>query len=159
SISTDGVVTARGLATIRVTARSGSVTGEAAIQSIPSRVEVTPSSAALDVGQQMRFQAAAYDADNKPVSGVTWSWCVTNERQGGSSLGRVDTTGMVTTTGEGGMWVWATYNYNESFPGLQRQWVSYSPIQISVPRAYELRKLYSTLGQMRQSWTLRPRQS
>src|SRR5262249_30807065 len=102
---------------------------------------------------------AAFDADNKPISGVTWSWSVTNERQGGSSLGRVDNTGMVTTTGEGGMWVWATYNYNESFPGLQRQWVSYSPIQISVPRAYELHKLYSTLGQMRQSWTLRPRQS
>ena len=35
---------------------SGSVTGEAAIQSIPSRVEVTPSSADLESGQQMRFR-------------------------------------------------------------------------------------------------------
>jgi hypothetical protein len=159
SIGTDGVVTARGLATIRVTARSGSATGEVAIQSIPSRVEVTPASAELDVGQQMRFQAAAYDADGNPIPGITWSWSLTNERQGGSSLGRVDNTGTVTATGEGAMWVWATYNYNETFPGLQRQWVAYAPITISVPRAYSLRKLYSTFAQMRRSWTLRPRQS
>jgi hypothetical protein len=159
SIGADGVVTARGLATIRVTARSGPATGEAAIQSIPSRVEVTPLSAELDVGAQMRFQAAAYDADSKPISGVTWSWSLTNERQGGSSLGRVDSTGMVTATGEGAAWVWATYTYNETFPGLQRQWVAYAPIVISVPRTYQLRKLYSTLGQMRRSWILRPRQS
>ena len=35
---------------------------------------------------------------------------------------------MVTATGEGGVWVWATYTYNETFPGLQRQWVAYSPV-------------------------------
>jgi len=116
SISTNGLVTARGLATIRVTARSGSVTGEAAIQSIPSRMEVTPSSAALEIGSRMQFRATAYDADGAPIPGVPFSWSLTNQRQGSSSLGRIDNTGMVTATGEGGAWVWATYNYNETFP-------------------------------------------
>jgi hypothetical protein len=159
AISTSGLVAAKGLATIRVTARSGSVTGEAAIQSIPSRVQVSPSSAELDIGAQMRFQAAAYDADDQPIPGVSFSWSLTNQRQGGSSLGRVDGTGMVTATGEGGFWVWATYTYNETFPGLQRQWVSYAPVTASVPKTYQLRRLYSTLGQTRGTWPLRPRQS
>jgi hypothetical protein len=159
SISQDGTVTARGLATFRVTARSGSVTGEAAIQSIPSRVEVTPSSADLSIGAKMQFRAAAYDADGAPIPGVTFGWSLTNQRQGGSSLGSIDNTGMVTATGEGGIWVWATYTYNETFPGLQRQWVAYSPVDLTAPKAYELRKLYSTLQQTHTSWTLRPRQS
>ena len=38
--------------------------GVAAIQTIPSRVEVNPPSAKIEVGTQMKFQAAAYDADD-----------------------------------------------------------------------------------------------
>src|SRR5260370_30652943 len=49
SINAAGLVTARGLATFRVTARAGAVTGGAAVQSIPSRVEGTPSSAPLQL--------------------------------------------------------------------------------------------------------------
>lgn len=159
SISASGLVTAKGLATVRVTARSGNATGEAAIQTIPSRMEVTPSTAELSVGQQMRFQAAVYDADSKPIPGVTFAWSLTNDRQGASSLGRIDNTGMVTPTGEGGVFVFATYNYNEIFPGLQRQWIAYSKVTVSVPKTYELHKIYSTLSQARSSWSLRARQS
>ena len=159
SISSSGLVTAKGLATIRVTARSGSVTGEAAIQSTPSRVALNPPSAQIDVGAQMKFQAAAYDADGVAIPGVTFSWSLTNQRQGGSSLGSIDNTGMVRATGEGGAFVFATYTYNEIFPGLQRQWISYAPVSFSVPKAYQLRKVFSTLQQTRKSWTLRARQS
>ncbi|MFN7920074.1 MAG: Ig-like domain-containing protein [Bryobacteraceae bacterium] len=159
SIAADGTFTARGLATVRVTARSGSASGEAAIQTIPSRVEVQPRYASLDVGVREQFRAFAYDADGNVIPGVNFTWSVTNQRQGSSSLGRVDNTGMVTTTGEGGMWAWATYNYNESFPGLQRQWVAYADIQISVPKTYELRRLYRQNHQTRPSWPLRARQS
>lgn len=159
SISGSGEFTARGLATFRITARSGAAVGEAALQSIPSRVDVAPGSMELLVGAQHRFTAAAYDANGAVIPGVTFAWSLTNQRQGGSSLGRVDTTGLVTATGEGGVWVWATYTYNETFPGLQRQWVAYSKVRIDVPKMYELNKLYSTLGKTRKSWTLRPRQS
>jgi len=108
AITSDGTVSARGLATFRVTARSGSATGEAAIQSVPSRIEVTPSKADIEVGARMQFRAAAYDADGAMIPGVVFSWTVTNQRQGTSSAGRIDSTGMVTATGEGRVWVWAT---------------------------------------------------
>ena len=52
---------------------------------------------------------------------VAFSWTLTNERQGGSSPGRIDNTGMVTATGEGGVWVWATYtNCANSIPRCTR---------------------------------------
>jgi len=81
----------------------------------------------------MQFRATAYDADGAPIPGVPFSWSLTNQRQGSSSLGRIDNTGLVTATGEGGAWVWATYSYNETFPGLQRQWAMYSTVDLSAP--------------------------
>ncbi len=155
TIAADGTVVARGLATIRVTARSGTASGEAAIQTIPTRVEVTPDRADMEVGTQYQFRATAYDANGGAIPGITWTWSVTNRRQGGSSLAAVDQTGMVRTTGEGGIWVWATYNYNESFPGLQRQWVAYSPVEVSTAKKYEMRRLFSTARSVRPAWNLR----
>jgi hypothetical protein len=81
----------------------------------------------METGTQMKFQAAAYDADDKPISGVAFAWSLTNQRQGGSSLGRIDSAGMVSATGEGGAFVFATY-HNETFPGLQQRWVAYAPV-------------------------------
>ncbi len=159
SISTGGLIATRGLATFRVTARSGSATGEAAVQSVPRWIEINPPAADLEVGKQMKFIATAHDVDGNALPGVTFTWALTNRRQGTSSLGRIDATGNVTATGEGGALVVATYNYNETFPGLQRQWLTVAPVTLSVPKAYELRKLYSTLKQTRQNWTLRLRQS
>ena len=159
SISSAGLVTAKGLATVRVTARSGNVTGEAAIQTAPSRIEVNPPEAEIEVGGARKFQAAAYDADDKAIAGVTFTWSLTNQRQGSSSLGSIDNTGMVRSTGEGGAFVFATYTYNETFPGLQRQWIAYAPVAFTVPKSYELRKLHSTLQQTRKTWPMRPRQS
>ena len=144
TISTTGLVTAKGLATVRLTARAGSVSAEAAIQCIPSKIAVTPGKTEVTVGTKTKFSAAAYDADGNVIGGVTLAWSLTNQRQGGTSLGTIDSTGMLTATGEGGLWVWATYNYNETFPGLQQRWVAYSPVTVSVPKKYEVRKLYST---------------
>jgi hypothetical protein len=159
TISGTGLVTAKGLATVRVTARSGGASGEAALQCIPSKVEVTPGATAVDVGSKTKFTAYAYDADGSVIPNVAWSWSLTNLRQGGSSLGRIDSTGMLTATGEGGIWVWATYFYNESFPGLQQRWAAYSSVTASAPKTYEVHKIYSTLGQTRGNWTLRAKQS
>src|SRR5262249_29464111 len=154
-----GLITARALATVQVTARAGSVSGVAAIQTIPSRVEINPPSAEIAVGSTMKFQAAAYDADDRPIAGVPFTWSITNQRQGGSSTGRIDNTGTVTATAEGGAFVFATDTYNETFPGLQGQWIAYAPIQLAVPKSYRLRRVYSTLSQTRKMWPLRPRQS
>ncbi len=160
SISSDGTIAARGLATIQVTARaSNGIAGVAAFQTIPSRVEITPNRASIEVGSTQRFAVTVFDADGSPITGPAFAWSLTNQRQGGSSLGRIDNTGMMTATGEGGVWVWATYTYNEVYPGLQRQWVAYAPVTVNVPKSYELRKLFSTLRQTRPRWELRPRQS
>lgn len=159
TIGGDGTLVARGLATIRVTARSGSTAAEAAIQTVPSRVEVIPSSASLEVGTSQQFRAVAYDVAGNPINGVAFTWSALNQRQGTSSLGTVNTSGMFRATGEGGIWVWAVYNYNESFPGLQRQWVAYANVKASVPKMYELRRLHHTMNQQRQRWPLRARQS
>ena len=58
TISGTGLVTAKGLATVRVTARSGGASGEAALQCIPSKVEVTPGATAVDVGVFVRKDLA-----------------------------------------------------------------------------------------------------
>jgi hypothetical protein len=159
TIAADGTLTARGLATVRVTARAGSATAEAAIQTIPSRVEVQPSAAEIEVGSGQQFRAVAFDLSGNPINGVTFSWSALNQRQGTSSLGTISTSGMFRATGEGGIWVWAVYNYNEAFPGQQRQWVAYANVKATVPRMYELRRLHSTMRQQRRVWPLRARQS
>lgn len=74
SISTTGLVTAKGLATVRLTARSGSVSGEAAIQCIPAKLEVTPGATEVRIGTRTKFNAAAYDADGSVIPGVTITW-------------------------------------------------------------------------------------
>ncbi len=159
SISSTGLVTAKGLATVRLTARAGSVSAEAAIQCIPAKIEMTPGKLEVKVGTKTKFTATPYDADGNVIPNVAISWSLTNQRQGGSSLGVVDNAGMLTATGEGGLWVWATYFYNESFPGLQQRWVAYAPVSVVVPQTYELHKLYSTLEQTRSNWKLRARQT
>lgn len=159
TISSTGLFTARGLSTVRITARSGSASGEAAVQGIPLHVEVSPGNATVEVGSKQKFTAVAYDADENPIPGVTWSWSLTNLRQGGSSLGRIDSTGTLTVTGEGGLWAWATYFYNESFPGLQQRWAAFSWVSAVVPKTYDVHRIFSTLGQPRTKWTLRPKQS
>jgi hypothetical protein len=159
SISSTGLVSTKGLATIRITARSGSASGEAAFQTIPLRIEVLPRGMDIVVGTAMKFSAYAYDMNGNPIPNVTYAWSVTNQRQGGSSLATIDSSGTFTAKGEGGVWVWATYNYNENFSGLQTRWVAYSAVNVNAPRTYEVKKLFSTLGQTRTSWKLRPKQT
>jgi len=159
SISTAGLISTKGLATIRVTAKSGNVTGEAAFQTVPLRLEVLPKITDVETGTKTKFQAFAYDINGDVIPNVNFSWSLTNQRQGGTSLATIDNTGTMTTTGEGGVWVWATYTYNENFPGLQVRWAAYAPVNVNVPKTYDVKKLFSTLGQTRTSWKLRPKQT
>ena len=57
TIDTRGVLTARSLGTVRVQARSGALFSETAIQTIPSRVDISPARVTLEVGKQQRFTA------------------------------------------------------------------------------------------------------
>ncbi|HEY3314796.1 MAG TPA: S-layer homology domain-containing protein, partial [Bacillota bacterium] len=59
-----------------------------------ARIEVTPATGSIAVGQTVQFQAVAYDAGGKAVA-ITPSWSV------GGSLGIVDKTGVFIATGPG----------------------------------------------------------
>jgi photosystem II stability/assembly factor-like uncharacterized protein len=61
-----------------------------------SAVEVTPDSAAVDVGDSFQFGAVAYDTLGAPVSGVSLSWT-----SGNTEVFTVNSGGMVRGMGEG----------------------------------------------------------
>ncbi len=143
TIDNRGVLTARFLGTVRVQARSGAFFSETVVQTIPSRVDISPSRVALEVGKQQRFTATAFDANGGVINGVTFAWSVLNHRLGTSQVARIDTTGNVSGVSEGGAMVLGTYNYGDVQTGLQRQWVVTAPVDVQVARSYELRRLYS----------------
>lgn len=159
TVSSTGLVTANRLAVVRVTARSGSITAETAIQTIPSRVAIEPGSGEVAVQATQQFTATAYDADDKPIPGVTWAWSVTNLRQGTSQTARISTTGLMSAIAEGSNFVWATFNYSDVQTGLQRQWVVSARIETSVPKTYTLKRLYHNIQQQKTGFELRARQS
>jgi hypothetical protein len=159
SIDSSGVFTARGLGTLRVAARSGSVTAETAIQTIPSRVAISPERAEVAVGGTLPFTATAFDADNRPIPGVNWSWSITNLRQGTSQTARVTNVGMMSAIAEGSNLVFATYNYGDVQTGLQRQWIANARVETTVPRSYTVKRVFHNLQSMRSNFNFRARQS
>lgn len=159
TVSNTGLVTANRLAVVRITARAGSITAETAIQTIPSRVSIDPGGGEVTVLANQQFTATAYDADDKPIPGVTWSWSITNLRQGTSQTARITTAGLMSAVAEGSNFVFATFNYGDVQTGLQRQWVAYARIDTTVPKTYTLRRLYNNIQQQPSKFELRARQS
>ena len=159
SVSSNGLVTAARLAVVRITARAGNVAVETAIQTIPSRVAITPDGGQVNVLDTLQFAATAYDADDNPIPGVNWIWSITNLRSSTSQTARISSTGVMSAIAEGANFVWATFNYSDVQTGLQRQWVSYSRIETTVPTTYKLRRLYNNVAQQRAHFELRARQS
>ncbi|WP_405283276.1 Ig-like domain-containing protein [Gaopeijia maritima] len=60
------------------------------------RIEVTPSSAALERGETVQLSATAFNASNQVVSGVSFAWRSTN-----TGVAEVSSGGRVTAVGEG----------------------------------------------------------
>lgn len=159
SIDNNGLFTARGLNTVRVAARSGSVTSETAIQTIPSRVAISPERVEVGVGGTQPFTATAFDADNQPIPNVAWTWSITNLRQGTSQTARINSSGMMSSVAEGSNLVFATFNYGDVQTGLQRQWITAARVETTVPRSYTVKRLFHNLQQTRSNFSLRARQS
>jgi hypothetical protein len=159
SVDSSGVFSARALGTVRVTARSGAIAAETAVQTIPSEVRIDPSEADVDVGATRQFSATALDADGNPISGVGWTWSVTNLRNGGTQTARITNQGVMSAIAEGANMVLATYTYNDLQTGLQRQWQVSARVNTNVPRTYQLRRLYHNMNQQRTEFELRARPS
>ncbi len=157
-VSSQGEVRAISVGIIRVAAQVGSVRVETPVQTMPREVRISPESTTMETGGTQQFRATALDADGNVISGVNFAWSVTNRNAGGTSLVAVTTAGMVTARSEGGAMVRAIYTYNENITGMQRQWITSAPIDVAMPRTYELTKL-NTREKMQRSFELRARPS
>lgn len=158
-VSAQGELRAINVGIIRVAAQVGTVRVETPVQTLPSEVKISPESMTMETGGTQQFRATALDADGNAISGVNFAWSVTNRNAGGTSLVAVTNTGMVTARSEGGAMVRAIYTYNENVTGMQRQWIVSAPIDVSMPRTYELTKILNTREKIQRSFELRARPS
>lgn len=159
AVDSAGAFTARALGTVRVTARSGAIAAETAVQTIPSEVRIEPAEAEVEIGSTRQFSATALDADGNPIAGVGWTWSVTNLRNGTSQTARITNQGVMSAIAEGANLVLATYTYNDLQTGLQRQWQVVARVNTNVPRTYQLRRLFHNMNQQRTEFELRARPS
>lgn len=159
SVDGAGLLAARALGTVRVSARTGSLGAETAVQTIPSEVRIEPSEAEVEIGSTRQFSATALDADGNPISGVGWIWTVTNLRNGTTRTARITNQGEMSAIAEGSNMVLATYSYNDLQTGLQRQWQVAARVNTNVPRTYQLRRLFHNMNQQRNEFELRARPS
>ena len=152
----NGEVRPVGLGIVIVSATLGGVRADTPVQTMPREVRIEPREAQLEIGKDLQFRATALDANGNPIP-VTFAWSVANKNGGGTSLATVTAGGMVRGVFEGGVTVRATYTYNRTVFGMQRQWLVSSPVDVSVPRGYELIKMGR--NRMRSSYELRARPS
>ena len=106
SVSTAGIVTARGNGTATVTATSGSATGHSAVtvRQVVAEVGVAPSTDTLTAfGDTVRLVAEARDANGHIVGDAVFSWASGNE-----PAVTVDSAGLATARGSGTATVTAT---------------------------------------------------
>ncbi|MFO0367359.1 MAG: hypothetical protein ACK55F_22080 [Acidobacteriota bacterium] len=159
TINSSGLLTARGLGTLRVVARLGSLVAETAVQTIPSEVRIDPQEADVDVGATRQFSATALDADGNVIPGVAWGWTVTNLRNGTTQTARITPQGVMSAIAEGANMVLATFSYGDVQTGLQRQWQVTARVTTNAPRTYRVRRLFHNMNQQPGEFELRARPS
>jgi ribosomal protein L35AE/L33A/predicted secreted protein len=97
----------QGTAHIRATATSGGVTlnSSATLNVIPkvSRIDVAPATATINRGGTQGFTASAFDQNNQPLSGVTFTWNSSN-----TNIATVDSAGLARGVGIGGVTITAS---------------------------------------------------
>src|SRR5207248_3359 len=92
----------QGTAHIQATATSGGVTlnSSATLNVIPkvSRIDVAPATATINRGSTQEFAASAFDQNNQPLSGVTFTWNSSN-----TNIATIDSAGLARGVGIGGV--------------------------------------------------------
>ena len=105
TVDATGLVTAVGNGSATITAASGAVAGDAAIEvmQVASRMAVSPSADTVLLGDSLRLTAQAFDANGRPVADAEIAWS-----SGNASVATVDTSGVVRGVGEGTVGITAT---------------------------------------------------
>ncbi|MEW5925872.1 MAG: Ig-like domain-containing protein [Gemmatimonadota bacterium] len=100
SVSPGGTVTGVHVGSATIAAHADGVTGYAGINvyaaPVPSKVEVSPSSATVYVGSTRQYTARLYDQYNNEMSGYSFSWSTSS-----SSVATVGSSGVVSGIGVG----------------------------------------------------------
>ena len=98
TVDASGLVTAVGNGMATVTATSGAIEGDAAVEvmQVARSVTLTPSADTLILGDSLRLEAEALDGNGHPVGDTTFTWSSSD-----AAIATVDTLGLVRGVGEG----------------------------------------------------------
>jgi len=98
TVDAEGLATAVGNGTATITATSGALSGDAAIEvmQVARSVRLTPAADTLILGDSLRLAAEALDGNRHPVAGVAFTWSSSD-----ATIATVDTTGLARGVGEG----------------------------------------------------------
>lgn len=141
-VSDDGIVTALAAGVIRVRAAFRSnFYNEIAVQSVPARMEITPASAAMTIGERRSFAFKAFDVNGREIPTPTVNWSVLHGNGFNSVAASVNAQGAVTALAEGDLTLRAGFDYQPYMPGFQRQSYTTIPLRIRPRQAYRLRKI------------------
>ena len=105
TVDSAGLVTASGNGTATITATSGSGSGEAlvTVMQAAGSVVVSPAADTVALGDTLRFEAEAFDANGNVVAGAVFVWSSSDP-----SVAPVDAFGLVTGAAEGAATITAT---------------------------------------------------
>ena len=105
TVDSTGLVTAAGNGTATITATSGSVSGEAlvTVMQAAGSVVVSPAADTVALGDTLRLEAEAFDANGNAVAGAVFVWSSSDP-----SVAPVDAFGLVTGAAEGAATITAT---------------------------------------------------
>jgi trimeric autotransporter adhesin len=116
TVSSAGVVTGIAVGTVKIAASSGGNSGFSTITVIPqgvASVRVTPSSAAITIGETVHLQAQPLNAAGDTLDGRTITWTSAND-----AVATVDGTGLVTAVSVGATVITATSEGKSGTSGI-----------------------------------------
>ncbi len=155
TVDANGLVTARGLGVTEIAASLTSLSASVRIQVLPLRIDVSPSSKVVIVGDQFQFRASALNVDLQPIPGVTFLWQVIGAGGFQTQAARIDNTGVLSASAVGRFTVVASINYPAGQGQFAPQVSGSAAIDVRAPASYRLTRLLSS-DEVLPSASLRP---
>ena len=113
------------------------------LQVLPKRIEVTPATAEMGVGDQRRFQAVAYDARESAIPNTHFYWQVTGPNGYDTDVATIDEGGLLRAHTWGSVTVHAIIEY-EAFFRFVSQVEGRATANVRQERQYQLSRLLSS---------------
>jgi hypothetical protein len=165
-IDSSGNLTGVSLGVVLVTATSGNLTHNTSIQVVPDHVSISPTSAALNIGDSVQFSASAFDKNGNAIPNINFTWAITSNADDGKpyvGYGTISPTGLLTGIYEGTAYVRALYTYvsptGSVEAGMENRIPIYAPFVTSAPRPFTVQRLLDAAQQQLQNPKLRAKPS